>query len=127
MLSHCALGTVGFAPIDRPQDRPMLVDERHHRFRAVERQMTNPLHMRFDVRESRPSQFTSSALSQCDMKKLVRPLERAVIIASSGVRLAAKKVVHASPTLRIEGLAGAADDRHLDCFPNEPGFHHFLD
>ena len=61
------------------------------------------------------------------MEKLVRPLKRAVVIACSGIRLAVKKVVHASPTLRIEGLACAAYDRHLDCFPNESGLHHFLD
>ena len=36
---------VRLAPIDASKDRPMLVNERHHRLRAVERQMTNTVHM----------------------------------------------------------------------------------
>lgn len=61
------------------------------------------------------------------MEEFVRSMKRAVVIASSRVSLAVKKVVDASPALRIESLACAAYDRHLDCFPNEPGLHHFLD
>ena len=75
----------------------MLVDERRHRLRAVECQMTNPVHMRLDVHESRPSQFTSSALSQCDMEKLVRPLKRTMVITCSRVSLAGQESRRCEP------------------------------